>query len=98
MCLTFSYYFFSTLIGSEGTMIELKAEVKLLLLQKESLEEELDQLTDKYNMQLDKIEQLEKGVLVHVLFSNAVCVIIQLDLQVLKMRVLISELRPSSSL
>lgn len=79
-------------------MIELKAEVKLLLLQKESLEEELDQLTDKYNMQLDKIEQLEKGVLVHVLFSNAVCVIIQLDLQVLKTRVLISELRPSSSL
>ncbi len=79
-------------------MIELKAEVKLLLLQKESLEEELDQLTDKYNMQLDKIEQLEKGVLVHVLFSNAVCVIIQLDSQVLKTRVLISELRPSSSL
>ncbi len=40
----------------------MKAAVKRLVLQKESLEAELDQLTDEYDKQLDTIEQLEKGV------------------------------------
>ncbi len=43
------------------SLIELKASVKRLLLQKESLEAELDVLTDDYDKQLDTIEELEKG-------------------------------------
>ncbi len=50
------------MLGGESSVIELKASVKLLVLQKESLEAELDQLTDEYDKQLDTIEELEKGV------------------------------------
>ncbi len=42
-------------------MIELRSEVKRRLLEYESLQAELDQLTDEYDEQADKIHQLEKG-------------------------------------
>ena len=42
-------------------MTELRYEVKRQLLEHECLQEELDQLTDEYDEQADKIHQLEKG-------------------------------------
>ena len=42
-------------------MTELRSEVKRRLLEYEKLEAELDQLTDEYDEQSDKIHQLEKG-------------------------------------
>ncbi len=42
-------------------MTELRSEVKRPLLEYEKLQEELDQLTDEYDEQADKIHQLEKG-------------------------------------
>ncbi len=42
-------------------MTELRSEVKRRLLEHESLQEELYQLTDEYDEQADKIHQLEKG-------------------------------------
>ena len=42
-------------------MTELRAEVKRRLLEHENLKVELDQLTDEYDEQADKIHQLEKG-------------------------------------
>ncbi len=46
---------------SLGSMTELRSEVKRRLLEYEKLQEELDQLTDEYDEQADKIHQLEKG-------------------------------------
>ncbi len=42
-------------------MTELRSEVKRRLLDYESLQEELDQLTDEYDDQVDINHQLEKG-------------------------------------
>ncbi len=42
-------------------MTELRSESKRRLLDHEKLQEELDQLTDEYDEQADKIHQLEKG-------------------------------------
>ncbi len=48
-------------LGGESSMTELRSEVKRRLLEYESLQAELDQLTDEYDEQTDKIQQLEKG-------------------------------------
>ncbi len=42
-------------------MTELRSEVKRRLLEHESLQAELDQLTDEYDEQVDINHQLEKG-------------------------------------
>ncbi len=42
-------------------MTELRSEMKRQLLKCESLEAKLDELTDEYDKQADKIHQLEKG-------------------------------------
>ena len=46
-------------LGGESS--ELRSEVKRRLLEYEKLQEELDQCTDEYDEQADKIHQLEKG-------------------------------------
>ena len=48
-------------LGGESSVTELRSEVKRRLLEYESLQAELDQLTDEYDEQADKIHQLEKG-------------------------------------
>ncbi len=48
-------------LGGESSVTELRSEVKRRLLEYESLQAELDQLTDEYDEQTDKIQQLEKG-------------------------------------
>ena len=48
-------------LGGESSMTELRSEVKRRLLEYESLQEELDQWTDEYDEQADKIHQLVKG-------------------------------------
>ncbi len=49
------------LLGEENSVTELRSEVKRQLLDYERLEEELDQLTDEYDKQADKIYQLKIG-------------------------------------
>ena len=48
-------------LGGESSVTELRYEVKRQLLEHECLQEELDQLTDEYDEQADKIHQLKKG-------------------------------------
>ncbi len=48
-------------LGGESSMTELRSKVKRRLLEYESLQEELDQLTDKYDEQVYINHQQEKG-------------------------------------
>ncbi len=48
-------------LGGESSVTELRSEVKRRLLDYESLQEELDQLTDKYIEQVYINHQQEKG-------------------------------------
>ena len=48
-------------LGGESSVTELRSEVKRRLLDYESLQEELDQLTDEYDDQVDINHQQEKG-------------------------------------
>ena len=57
------------LLGEENSVTELRSEVKRQLLDYERLEEELDQLTDEYDKQADKIHQLEKGTKIDCIIS-----------------------------
>ncbi len=50
-------------------MTELRAEMKRRLPEYESLEAELDKLTDEYDEQADKIYQLEKGTKIDCIIS-----------------------------
>ncbi len=50
-------------------MTELRAKMKRRLPEYESLEAELDQLTDEYDDQADKIHQLEKGTKIDCIIS-----------------------------
>ncbi len=50
-------------------MTELRAEMKRRLPEYESLEVELDKLTDEYDEQADKIYQLEKGTKIDCIIS-----------------------------
>ncbi|XP_064401971.1 uncharacterized protein LOC135347820 isoform X4 [Halichondria panicea] len=56
-------------LGGESSVTELRAEMKRRLPEYESLEVELDKLTDEYDEQADKIYQLEKGTKIDCIIS-----------------------------